>query len=78
MGEEQYTESEGQRGGKRRIENSRRRRKMGGGGRIQLMLFSMVAIMVLFVAPASASKGDRLPEFKECVEVCFAPARPAG
>lgn len=72
--EEQYTDSEGQCGA-RRIERAKRRRGIGGGGRIQLMLFSIVAIMVLFIAPVSASKGDRLPEFKECVQVCFPPSR---
>lgn len=38
--------------------------------RIQLVSFLLVAIMALFIPPASASVGDRLPEFKECVEVC--------
>ncbi|KAK4202235.1 Per1-like protein [Triangularia verruculosa] len=33
-----------------------------------LLLFLLVA--VLFVAPTHASAGDRLPEFRQCVEVC--------
>ncbi|KAK4220083.1 Per1-like-domain-containing protein [Rhypophila decipiens] len=42
----------------------------GGRSRIQLGLVAVALIIALFVAPASASYGDRLPEFKECVQIC--------
>ncbi|KAK3329048.1 Per1-like-domain-containing protein [Apodospora peruviana] len=37
----------------------------------QLALICVAAmVMVLFATPVSASVGDRLPEFSECVEIC--------
>lgn len=74
---EQYTGGGGE-CGRTRVGKSSSRGRGGeiAGGRIRLMILSVLAIMVLFISPVSASKGDRLPEFKECVKVCLLRPRP--
>lgn len=45
-----------------------------GGRRLRrrplLSLATVLVVVLLLAGPAVASVGDRLPEFKECVEVC--------
>ena len=43
----------------------------GGGGRHSVLMLSTVLLLCcfLFARPASASEGDRLPEFRECLKV---------
>lgn len=48
-----------------------------GAGRIQLrpLLLALAICVLLFCADVHASIGDRLPEFRQCVEVCDHPDR---
>lgn len=42
----------------------------GQRGRLRTLVLSLALILVLYVRTTDASVGDRLPQFKECLQVC--------